>query len=137
MSKFAIEKVNLIENNEKGIDEKIPFYKLFINKRCDFDKFYSEIYNSNLKPQLIQIITRLKTISEGNQHTLPKQKFHQLKRDKSDKFIDYEIKTKNLRLYFFKDNDSRIIVLGGKKKEQVKDLDRMRKIKKEYFKNKP
>ncbi len=133
MSKFAIIKLNLIDVKR----EKIPFFKLVINNRCPYDKFYKEILNSNLSSQNIQISTRLVAIAEGNQHILPPQKFRQLKRDKNDNLIDYEIKTKNLRLYFFKDENSRIIVLGGMKGNQDKDLKKFRKIKKEYFKNKP
>lgn len=134
MSKFALEKVILFKEEEKDL-EKFPFYKLKINNRCSYDKFYKEHFNSNLKSQIIQILKRLQIISKGNQNTLPSTKFHQLKRDKGDKFIDYEIKTKNLRLYFAKDEEKRIIILGGIKTNQDGDLDRMRNIKKEYFKN--
>ncbi len=129
MRKFATEKIDL-----KLTDEKFSFYKLKIDGNCLYEDFYNKYQQDpNLKSQFNQIETRIIAIAKGNQNQLPPSKFKILKRDKSDKIVDYEIKTKNLRLYFFKDDENRIIVLGGKKGSQVKDLKKMRSIKKEYF----
>lgn len=47
---------------------------------------------------------------------------------------EYEIKTRHLRVYLFHDKLSgKIIVTGGKKTTQVKDIKRFRKIKEEYL----
>ena len=132
MRKFALEKVKLgLEN------EKFPIYKLKkIDGKYLFDEFYEKFQHDSLfKTEILQIETRILTIAEGNQQILPPSKFKQLKRDKSDPYVDYEIKTKHYRLYVFRDKLNRIIVLGGKKTTQEKDLKKFRKIKKDYFKN--
>ena len=94
---------------------------------CDYDM------NDTLNLQL-QYPDMLKKIYEESDFS----KFKELdERPKGDLHKDYEIKTKNLRLYFFKDEGlGQIIVLGGMKGSQKKDINRMREIKYEYFKNK-
>ena len=48
-------------------------------------------------------------------------------------FKQYEFKTKNLRVYAFHDkSNGRIIVLGGKKGTQKKDIKRFRLILENY-----
>jgi len=132
MSKFALRKIDLELKNEN-----FSFHILNIDGKYLYEEFYEKYKKDpNYKSQFNQIETRIITIAEGKQSELPKTKFKILKRDKSDKFVDYEIKTKDLRLYFFKDEYDRIIVIGGKKKTQAKDLSKFRAIKKEYFANK-
>jgi len=66
---------------------------------------------------------------------LPKNKFRELKGSK-DNIKEYEIKTRNLRVYLFhEEHTGRIIVCGGKKTSQEKDIKHFRNIKKQYFQN--
>lgn len=69
---------------------------------------------------------------------LPPKKFKQLKRGKKDGVTDYEMVTANLRLYFFKHPVSgKVVVCGGgaNKTQQPQDIERMRLLKKEFYKN--
>ena len=58
----------------------------------------------------------------------------ELKRPKSDTIKDYEIKSGSYRVYLFKDSNAAIVVFGGFKKNQKKDIRRFRYIKQEYIK---
>jgi putative component of toxin-antitoxin plasmid stabilization module len=50
---------------------------------------------------------------------------------------EYEIKTRNLRVYMIHEEKSgRIIVTGGKKTSQKKDIRHFRNLKASYLKNK-
>ena len=111
------------------------FYKLIINGKCEFDEFCESMMKvDKTKKILRKIYARLETIAQLKQTQLSSHKFGQLKRPKNDPYPDYEIKEKEYRLYFFKDKGSgKIIVFGGKKKNQKKDIERLRKIKKAYL----
>lgn len=52
---------------------------------------------------------------------------------KSDPLSLYEIKTADLRVYLFRDPNGAIVVLGGKKSTQVRDIKRFRNVAKEYY----
>ncbi len=131
MSKFVLEIIDEVCGKQK-------FYKLFISGKCEFDIFWDKYSRDKLmRKQLAIIQTRLKAVADLNYNCLDKTKFRELKRDRADLHKDYEIKTKNLRLYFFKDDkNGQVIVIGGNKDSQDEDLIRMRAIKKEYFKTK-
>ncbi len=131
MRKFALKKIAATKNEE---DEVFSIYKLIINDKCPYDAFCKKIFKSNQKPELIKLFANLKTVCEGKEQQIPAKKFGMLKRPKSDKYVDYELKTLHLRLYFFRDEgNKRIIVMGGKKTNQEKDILKFRQIKKDYF----
>jgi len=51
-----------------------------------------------------------------------------------DEHTEYEIKTHNLRVYLFREvKTGNIIVLGGRKNTQSKDIHHFRKLKKGYL----
>lgn len=129
MSKFVIEEIVEIRGKQK-------FFKLLNNGKCEFEEFCKDCLKDPLmKKQLAQIVTRMGYIADLKYDRLDKTKFRELSgRDKNDAHKDYEIKTKHLRLYFFKDVNGQVVVLGGTKGEQGEDIKRMRAIKKEYFK---
>ena len=131
MSKFRVEKI-------EEIDGKIEFFKLVKNNKCEFEEFIEKYSrDGNLKSELIKMQSTLQNISEGKKDRIPESKFKVLKgRRKNDLVKDYEVKTKNLRLYFFTDESGRIIVLGGKKGTQKRDIKKLRSIKKEYLQEK-
>ncbi|MCD4794677.1 MAG: hypothetical protein K8R54_15685 [Bacteroidales bacterium] len=128
MSNFAIQKINEITG-------KIKFYKLLLGDTCEFDEFWEAIEKSgNLNKELIKMQTLMQEVSEMNM--LPATKFKSIT-PKKETIKEYEVKTKNLRLYMFhEEHTGRIIVCGGKKSTQPKDIKHFRKIKKQYFEEK-
>lgn len=120
------------------IDEitgQIKFYKLHVDGTCEFDDFEAEIEKEgNLAKELLKIQTRMLQVS--NLQSLPETKFRRLKGCK-DAYTEYEIKTDNLRVYLFKEEKTgNIIVSGGKKGTQKKDIPHFRNLKVAYIKSK-
>lgn len=129
MSKFVLEEIEELEGKQR-------FYKLIVNGRCGLDSFWEKYSRDKLyRKELIVIQTRLNMLAELKHNYLDLTKFRELKRNKrSDLYKDYEVKTRHLRLYFFRDEArGMIIVLGGSKKEQKSDISKMRSIKLAYF----
>ncbi|MCF8273099.1 MAG: hypothetical protein K9I95_04630 [Flavobacteriaceae bacterium] len=128
MSKFVPKIIEEVSIN-------ISVYKLLVNGKCQFDEFYKEHNNKiDYKNQLGQIQNILLSIGKDDLEKLPVSKFKQLKRNKRDPNVDYEIRTRDFRVYLVRDKRlGKIIVLGGLKKNQTKDLLKLRSIKKEYF----
>jgi hypothetical protein len=87
--------------------------------------FQKELYN-------IQIIL----VKYADLKGLPDKKFKPLMGCR-DKYTEYEIKTKNLRVYLFKEEKTgSIIICGGKKNNQDKDISEFRRIKRAYINSK-
>ncbi|WMN12691.1 hypothetical protein QYS49_34310 [Marivirga salinae] len=120
---FALERV-------KEIKGKIDFFVLVKNEVNQYEEVKKQLQKEgNYESELNTIQTRLQSMAELQ--SLPETKCRQL-HPKSEK--DYEIKTKNLRLYLFHlENKGRVIVFLGKKTNQKKDIKRFRSIKKEYL----
>ena len=131
MSKFVPKLIQSVSINTS-------IYYLLINGKNLYEEFH--IKNSSKKEyknQFGRIQNILMTIGKNEIEKLPKTKFKQLKRNKGDSKIDYEIRTSDFRVYLFKDDDiGKIIVLGGFKKNQTKDLKKLRSLKTEYFNQK-
>lgn len=127
MSTFALEKVNEI----KG---KIDFFLLKIDGKSQFLAFEEQIKTEgNLLSELTTIQVRMQEMAEMR-HPMPKTKCRELT-PKGDAVKEYELKTKNLRVYLIhQEHKGRIIVLVGKKNTQPKDIKRFRKIKAAYLK---
>lgn len=126
MPRFALEKI--IE-----IDGRINFYKLKIDGSSDYDLFIDQcIKEGAYESELVTLQSRMQQISDLK--TLPETKHRDITPKKSA-IKQYEFKTKNLRVYTFHDkSNGRVIVLGGKKGTQKKDIKRFRGIIDEYFK---
>jgi len=107
-----------------------------MNDACLYDEFEKEIEcEGNLKTELLTIATRLHEMADLK--TMPPNKFKDITPPKETN-KEYEIKTANLRVYLFHEkNTGRIIVCGGKKGTQQADIKHFRRIKKEYFNQKP
>jgi hypothetical protein len=130
MTKFALEEIKIeLDENETICD----FYSLTINGRNKFDEFKSFCDKNSFSVVFIKIQTLILTIAKGNERMLPNTKLKQLKRGKKDKIPDFEIKTKHLRLYFVKESNNRIVIMGGKKTNQTKDIIKLRGITKNYY----
>lgn len=128
MYTFALNRINEVEG-------KLKFYKLLVNRNCEFDLFWRQCEaDGNLKSELLQIQSRMQQLA--NLKTMPADK-HKDITPKNDLVKEYEIKTKHLRVYMFHDKENgRVIVLGGKKTTQPKDIAHFRNVKKEYFNQK-
>jgi len=118
------------------IKGRLKIFKLLVDGECEYDEFEMEIETEgNLKSELRTIITRLYEIADLK--SLPEQKFRDIT-PKNGNNKEYEIKTHHLRVYLFHEkNTGRVIVSGGKKGTQQADIKHFRKIKKEYFNQKP
>lgn len=122
----------------KPIEEvvgRLKIFKLLINNRCEYDEFEKKIKGeASLSSELLTIQTRLNDIA--NCRLLPKNKFRDIT-PKKERVKEYEIKTSHLRMYLFhEEKTGRIIVCGGKKGSQKKDIAHFRRIKKEYVNKK-
>jgi hypothetical protein len=124
MSKFALEKIEQVVG-------KIKFYRLVIDSKCQFTEFCNSIENEGgYDDQLDAIYSRMNSIA--NLKMLPKEKFRQLF---ASPVKQYEIKTKDLRVYLIKEEKTgNIIFLGGKKNSQKGDIKKFITIVKSYHK---
>ncbi len=127
MAIFALEHIGEI----KG---RIEFYYLLINGVNQFKEMEMELEKQgNYDSELVTLYARMQEMAEMKQ-PMPKTKCRDLTPStKTNK--EYELKTKNLRCYLFhEEHTGRVIVfLGKKSKRQQKDINRFRKIKKEYL----
>ena len=124
MSNFAIEYAGLIT--------KRPIYKLIRDRKCLVDTFLEELKNDiNKKRCLSGIYAILEDV--GNELLLPEHKFKKLKGHDKLKYKPYEIRYKEFRLYTIFDSETgQLLLIGGDKKSQTKDLNRIEQIIKEY-----
>ncbi|MEQ8425498.1 MAG: hypothetical protein RIA63_12360 [Cyclobacteriaceae bacterium] len=126
MSRFVLEDFEIIKGN-------IKFFKLRVNQVCPIDEFWTEIENQgNLSKQLNQAIAIMERFSQ-NMPTSPK-KFKNISR-KKDPVSLYEVKTKDLRIYLFRNSSGAVTVFGGKKSTQKKDIKYFRSLTTEFIKS--
>lgn len=127
MAKFTLEEISEI----KGV---IKFYYLIIDGVNGYKEFENAIiaegkwdHELNSIQAIMEQVTDRKSLTE--------KKFKDIT-PKKDSVKEYEIKSKNLRVYLFHEKrKGRIIVVGAKKypKSQNKDILKFRRIKKEYI----
>jgi hypothetical protein len=126
MSKFALIEIEAVKGKQK-------FYKLEKDGVCEFDIFETEarkFYNS----QINSIYHRMDALAQGKR--LPIQQFRVLKGG-LENITECELKTKNLRVYYFIDKaNGSIVITGGYKKEQKKDINRFRGVINKYLESK-
>jgi putative component of toxin-antitoxin plasmid stabilization module len=125
MNKFALKYIDEIAG-------QINIFKLLVNNRSEYDEFERQIETEgSYSSELVTIQTRLQDIADGK--LLPKEKFRNIT-PKKELVKEYEIKTRHLRVYLFhEEKTGRVIVCGGKKITQQKDINHFRRIKKEYL----
>jgi hypothetical protein len=122
---FAIKKI-------ESVVGKQVFYDLIINGINQQDQFNKTIANNpQLQAEKRVILSYMNCIS--NLQLLPKNKFRDITPKKDDS-KEYEIKTKHLRVYLFHlEKSGKIAALWGFKTSQKSDIERFRKMKKDYF----
>lgn len=108
-------------------------FKLVRNGKCQFDQFLNDINSdNNLRPELGDIYAVIEDVANCN-GLLPQSKYRKLHLSQKVAFTGYEVKSKHLRVYLFHDKGTgQIIVLGGKKVNQDKDIERFEKTIREY-----
>ena len=110
------------------LEEVSAYYKLIVDEECQFDDFQSSLQKSSIK-SLTKIFRYMQWKREG--HLLPKEKYRQLQ-PTGQKVPDYEFKGDNIRLYSIELDEFGIIIFGGFKGNQKKDIAKMREIKKSF-----
>ena len=127
MSIFAVE----ILEDVTGI---IPIYKLVRNGKCQFDEFMDTLERSgNMRSEfggVFSIIDRIANF-KVNECNLPDTLFKQLKG--CGKVKDYEIRKNSVRVYLCNYLDGYLLILGGYKPNQSRDITYMRKLKDDFL----
>lgn len=109
---------------------KYKIYKLAKNDVCYFDIFENEM-KTNFDKEMNSFYQILDYVARG--FNLPGTKVNSIK-GYPDNIQKYEIKTHNLRVYcFIESKSNNIIVLGGLKKNQKKDIKRFQSIIVDYL----
>lgn len=122
MSKFALNEIELIKGKQ-------TFNKLLVDDIAPFDSFTEEL-EEQYESELASIYYRMEAVA--NLQSLPKDKFRELKGGKGD-VKEYEFKSKHLRVYAIHQKDGKIVVMGGYKNSQDKDIITFRALKKQYI----
>ncbi len=127
MPKFALKEMNEINGEQ-------DFKKLSIDDNCQFDDFEKEIKDTKrYYSELAGIYLYMERAA--NNASLPDTKFKDITPD-GEKVKEYEFKSKHLRVYAIKGDGGKIIILGGYKNKQKRELKKFRGIKKRYLESK-
>jgi hypothetical protein len=126
MPTFALKRIEAVVGKQQ-------FDKLIVDGTCPFDEF---------EKTMIQYKSEIKTLYAymnmvANLRSLPETKFHlynkkERQRNKNT-VLEYEFKTKHLRLYCIEQANGKIVVLGGMKSKQKNDESEFRRLKKLYL----
>lgn len=124
MVKFTLKRIEAIQGKQ-------VFTKLCIDDICLFDEFEQSIKNN---PKYVAELSGIYLYMErvSNLESLPNTKFRDITPGK-ESINEYEFKSKNLRVYAIKTRDGKIVVLGGTKNKQKRDIRSFRTIKKRYI----
>lgn len=123
MSTFAVEKIEAIKGKQ-------TFYKLLVNGCSPIDEFEKGL-ESIYEAEMDSIYLYMEMVA--NMRSLPEKKFRELKGFKG-KYKEYEFKSKHLRVYAVQHPESgKIVVMGGYKNTQKKDINTFRSIKEKYY----
>lgn len=107
------------------------FEKLSVDKNCLIDKFEEEIKeNSQYWSEYKKIISYMNFVANGI--LLPQTKFRVIKGDNKDTKC-YEFKSKHLRVYACSEEGGKLVVMGGYKSNQKKDIQVFRKLVKDFI----
>lgn len=126
MSKFALVHIDTVKGGRE-------FFKLEKDGVSEFDVFETEArcqYDSEMN----SIYHRMVLVARGEQ--MPKTQYRQLK-DGLKNVTEFEIKTKHLRVYCIIDvNSGNLVITGGHKTDQKRDIRHFRNIAAEYLESK-
>jgi len=130
LKQFTIEICQSIPTNTK-----ISVYELYKNNISLFDEFYQEAKND--KVQFSSVAKALRIIEDtANLQRRPQKKFREIKGHNLNCKL-YEAKANDIRIYLFHEkNTGRIIVIGGTKGNQDKDIKKVINLIKAYHNEK-
>lgn len=124
MAKFALKRLEAIKGKQ-------VFEKLIVDGNCYFDDFEERVSkNPKYASELASIYLYMERVADGA--GMPKTKFKDITPSK-EIVKEYEFKSKNLRVYAIKAKNGKIVILGGTKNRQKKDISKFRGIKKRYL----
>lgn len=126
MPTFALEPIEEVRG-------KLTFHRLYVNGTCEWEDFWNVHADDPQYSTELETIQRRMELLAELRHISSPSKWKELTRKKNDTHKDYEIKTSNLRAYYFKIDDGNAVVLIGFKKDQKKDIAKLRRIKDAYF----
>lgn len=121
MSIFAVE---LFESIRK--DGRLKFYKLLEDGKAQIDSFYDELCADKKLLKDFNVILTCMNIVADNDYILPKEKVNSIK--DGDKEIAIEFKKNELRVYCVKKAPNVFVVYGGYKKNQKKDIEKLKRL---------
>lgn len=98
------------------------FYLLYKNDKNFFLDFKNSLSQKNDINEFYSIIALMDFIDGNN---LPPKKFKHIIGGKKDRKDIFEFKSKHLRVYVIKKEPDMYVVLGGFKKNQVKDISKI------------
>ncbi|NLA15155.1 MAG: hypothetical protein GX877_01275 [Bacteroidales bacterium] len=114
----------------KAIRGRLVFKKLLINEKCLLDQFEESIKGTPYESEMRSIYTYMEFVA--NNTLLPRTKLNVIKKCYGKQKC-YEFKSKNLRVYAFSITGGKVIVLGGNKSNQVKDIRQLKSILKDII----
>lgn len=111
---------------------QIKFFELSADGKCPFTEFCNTIEGEgNYTVYLDNIWSIMNWMSEGK--TLAEGMVKPIKGGSNNEF---EIRKGPLRVYFIKEPEGHIVITGGKKTNQKKDIPRFQRINKKYSESK-
>ena len=119
---FALHIIEAIQGNQ-------VFEKLLVDGVAPFDTFENNIEESD-KRSLEKIHLYMEDVA--NNKPLPKTKFRDIT-PKKERVKEYEFKDGNIRVYAISKYGGKIIVIGGYKNRQQKDIVSFRSLKAQYL----
>ncbi|MFH0756555.1 MAG: hypothetical protein V2B15_04640 [Bacteroidota bacterium] len=123
MSKFAL---------ERFISGKLSIDKLIVDGVCEFDDFMEMLSNNKRDAKKAASILAIMHDYAENL-SLGSGKFNTLTTNKSERVKEYEFKKSDVRIYAIKKDNGAIVIMGGFKNRQTKDIRRFRSIKARYL----
>ena len=121
MSTFAVELLESVRTNGK-----LRFYSLIKDGNNLFDSFFNEVSRDKRhKTDLIRIISTMDYVAETDAK-MPKEKVNSIK--DGDRVVGLEFKKNDLRVYCLKLEPNVVVIMGGYKKNQNKDLNTIKQL---------
>ena len=123
---YNIEKFELVKN------QHFYFYVVSIDEKNQFKSFLEKVEKNTLDlKSLYKILSIMDYISPYTK--LPKEKFRHIEPSNDKERNDlYEFKDKSLRVYVIFQIPSIYIIRGGWKKDQAKDISKLKRKTKEF-----
>lgn len=120
MAKFALEKMDIVVGAQR-------FDKFVVDGIAPIDKFEADL-EAAYESEMDAIYAYMNLVA--NNTPLPGTKYHAL--DNESPYRAYEFKSKHLRVYALAQPGGKIIVMGGYKTDQPKDIIKLNSLRKQY-----